>query len=228
MEKQNVKEILKKLEKLGSEKNRKGMQKFGINIENAFGISVTNLRKLAKEIGKNHQLAIELWNTGNHEAKHLASMIADPKLVTKSLMNKWVKDFNSWDICDGTCSNLFRKTPYAKVKIFEWAKSNKEFVRRTAFSLIAYLAVHDKKRNDEEFLEFFELIKKYSNDERNFVKKAVNWSLRQIGKRSKYLNEKAVLVAKEIKQMDSKTSKWIANDALRELTNPKTLNRIKN
>ncbi|MCX7875161.1 MAG: DNA alkylation repair protein [Melioribacteraceae bacterium] len=222
------KEIISILKKNGSEYNRQGMKRYGINVDKAFGISVTNLRKLAKQIGKNHDLAIELWETGYHEARHLASMIAVPKLVTKSLMNKWVKDFNSWDICDGTCSNLFCKTPYAVDKIFEWSKSNKEFVRRTAFSLIAYLAVHDKKRNDEDFLLFFELIKKYSTDERNFVKKAVNWSLRQIGKRSRSLNEKAIQLAEDIKQIDSRSAKWIANDAIKELKNPKTLARIKN
>lgn len=139
-------EIITYLRKNGSEYNRKGMKRYGINVDNAFGISVTQLRKLAKQIGKDHNLAIELWDTGFHESRHLASMIADPKHVTKSLMNKWVKDFNSWDICDGTCSNLLCKTPFAYEKVFEWSKSNKEYVRRTAFSLIAYLAVHDKKK----------------------------------------------------------------------------------
>ncbi|MDF1611907.1 DNA alkylation repair protein [Stygiobacter electus] len=223
-----VAEIISYLKKNGSEYNRQGMKRYGINVENAFGISVIHLRKLAKQIGKDHNLAIKLWDTGCHEARHLASMIADPKLVTKSLMNKWVNDFNSWDICDGTCSNLIRKTPFAYEKIFDWCKNKKEFVRRTAFSLIAYLAVHDKKRNDDDFINLFEIIKKYSTDERNFVKKAVNWSLRQIGKRSKYLNQKAIELANEIKLLDSKSARWIANNALRELTDAKVLARIKN
>lgn len=220
-------EIIAYLKKNKNEHNRQGMKRYGINVENAFGISVKQLRILAKQIGKNHQLAIKLWETGYHEARHLASMIAEPELVTKTLMNKWVKDFNSWDICDGTCSNLFSKTSFAYEKIFEWSKSNKEYIRRTAFSLIAYLAVHDKKRNDDDFINLFEIIKKYSTDERNFVKKTVNWSLRQIGKRSKYLNQKAIELANEIKQLDSKSARWIANDAIRELTNPKVIARIK-
>ncbi|MDQ7818578.1 MAG: DNA alkylation repair protein [Melioribacteraceae bacterium] len=217
-----VKEIIAELKKNGSEYNRQGMKRFGINVDKAFGVNVPVMRALAKKIGRNHDLALKLWGSGYHEARHVATMIADPKLTTKALMNKWIKDFNSWDIVDGSCSNLFRKTDYAYDMIPKWAKSNKEFVRRTAFSMIAYLAVHDKKRSDEEFLQFFPLIKKYSTDERNFVKKAVNWSLRQIGKRSSFLREHAIKLAEEIKTIDSKSARWIANDALRELTNPKT------
>lgn len=214
--------VIDELKKHGSEYNRQGMARFGINAEKAFGVNVPVMRALAKKIGKNHKLALKLWESGYHEARHVASMIAEPKLLTKSQMNKWVKDFNSWDIVDGTCSNLFRKSPYALEKIFEWAEKKQEFIRRTGFSLIAYLAVHDKKRNDVEFLQFFPLIKKYSIDERNFVKKAVNWSLRQIGKRSPFLKEKAVELAEEIKTIDTKSARWIANDALRELKNSKT------
>jgi len=154
-----VEDVIIELKKHGNKKNREGMARFGINVEKAFGMNVPIMRKLAKQIGKNHQLAIDLWESGWHEARHVASMIADPKLVTRSLMNKWVKDFNSWDICDGTCSNLFCRTPFAYNKVFEWAKRKEEFVRRTAFSLIAYLAVHDKKRDDKEFLPFLPLIK---------------------------------------------------------------------
>lgn len=220
-------QIIKELKKHGNEYNLQGMARFGINVEKAFGMNVPVMRNLAKKIGKNHKLALELWASGWHEARHVASMIDDPKLVTKTQMNKWVKDFNSWDLCDGTCSNLFRKTPYAFEKVFEWADRKEEFVRRTAFSLIAYLAVHDKKRDDKDFLLFFPLIKKYSVDERNFVKKAVNWALRQIGKRSKYLNKEALKHAKEIQALDTKSARWIANDAIRELTNPKILARIK-
>lgn len=222
-----VKEIISELKKNGSEYNREGMKRFGINVDKAFGVNVPVMRKLAKKIGRNHDLALKLWKSGYHEARHIATMIADPKLTTKSLLNEWVKDFNSWDIADGSCSNLIRKTDYAYDLIPRWAKSKKEFIRRTAFSLIAYLSVHDKKRNDEEFLQYFPLIKKYSTDERNFVKKAVNWSLRQIGKRSSFLNEQAIQLAGEIKLIDSKSARWIANDALRELKNHKTFNRNK-
>jgi len=223
-----VDEVIQELKKFESSHNREGMKRFGINVEKAFGISVTKLRSIAKKIGKDHQLAIQLWNSEIHEARILASMVDDPNLVTKSQMNNWVKDFNSWDLCDQVCSNLFCKTSYADDKIFEWSKSKKEFIRRAAFSLIACLAVRDKKRRDEEFLIFFDLIKKYSTDERNFVKKSVNWSLRQIGKRSLFLNTKSINLTKEILMLNSNSAKWIAKDAIRELTNPNTIKRIKN
>lgn len=223
-----VDEVIQELKKFESNHNREGMKRFGINVEKAFGISVTKLRSIAKKIGKDHQLAIQLWNSEIHEARILASMVDDPNLVTKSQMNNWVKDFNSWDLCDQVCSNLFCKTSYAEDKIFEWSKSKKEFIRRAAFSLIACLAVRDKKRRDEEFLIFFDLIKEYSTDERNFVKKAVNWSLRQIGKRSLFLNAKSIDLAKEIHELSSTSAKWISKDAIRELTNQDTLKRIKN
>lgn len=219
---QTVKSVLAELKKQGSEYNRQGMARFGINVQKAFGVNVPVMRAIAKKIGKDHELAIKLWDSGNHEARHVATMIADPKLTTKALVNKWAKDFNSWDIVDGACSNLLHKTDFAYELIPKWSKRKEEFVRRTAFSLIAYLAVHDKKRNDVEFLQFLPLIKKYSTDERNFVRKAVNWSLRQIGKRSFFLREEAVKCAEEIKAIDSKSARWIASDALRELNNPKT------
>ena len=220
-------EIISELKKHYNPKNIEGMKRYGINVDKAFGLNAPTLYAISKRIGKNHELALELWETGYHEARHIAAMIDDPKLVTKSQMNRWVKEFNSWDIVDGTCSNLFRKTPYAIEKIFEWCERKEEYNRRTGFSLICYVAVHDKKRDDKDFIQFFPLIKKYSIDERNFVKKAVNWALRTIGKRSKFLNKKALKLAKEIQTIDSKSARWIAKDAIRELTNPKILARIK-
>jgi 3-methyladenine DNA glycosylase AlkD len=220
-------EIIAELSKNRNQKNIDGLARYGINVEKAFGLGAPFMYALAKRIGKNHDLALELWESGFHEARHIATMIDDPGLVTKSQMNKWVRDFNSWDICDGTCSNLFRKTPYAIKKIFEWCDRKEEYVRRAGFSLIAYVAVHHKTRNDDEFLEFFPIIKKHSGDERNFVKKAVNWALRQIGKRSLYLNKAAVKVAKEILETDSRSARWIAKDAIKELTDPKVIARLK-
>jgi len=220
-------EIISELKKHSNPKNIEGMKRYGINVDKAFGLNAPTMYAIAKRIGKNHKLALELWETGYHEARHIAAMIDDPKLVTKSQMNRWVKDFNSWDIVDGTCSNLFRKTPYAIEKIFEWCERKEEFIRRAGFSLICYVAVHDKKRDNKDFLQFLPLIKKYSVDERNFVKKAVNWALRTIGKRSKFLNKEALKLAKEVQALDSKSARWIANDAIRELTNPKILARIK-
>lgn len=222
-----VAEVIDELRQHYNPRNLEGMARYGINVDKAFGVNVPVLRALAKKIGTDHELALKLWASGYHEARHIATMIDDPKLVTKTQMNKWTRDFNSWDICDGACSNLFRFTPYAYEKVFEWAERKEEFIRRTGFSLIAYLSVHDKKRDDKDFLKFLSLIKKHSGDERNFVKKAVNWALRQIGKRSKFLNKEVLKLAREIKTLDSKSAKWIANDAIRELTNQRILARIK-
>ncbi len=215
----DIEKIINKLKKLGSKKNREGMARFGIETRYAFGINVTTLRKLAKEIGKDHKLAQELWRTKFHEARILACLIDEPDKVTKKQMDVWVKGFNSWDLCDQCCSNLFDKTPFAWKKAIEWVKSNKEFVKRAGFTTMAVLAVHDKEAPDSKFIKFFPIIKKYSTDERNFVKKAVNWALRQIGKRNFDLRKKAIKTAEEIlkEYPDSKSAKWIANDALREL-----------
>ena len=211
-----IEEIKKYLKPLGSEKNRIGMQRFGIRFENAYGVNIPVLRKLAKEYKPNHEFALELWKTKIHELMLLAIFIDDYKQVTLKQMDKWVKDFASWDICDQCCSNLFDKTPYAFDKIFEWTKSKEEFIKRAGFVLIATMSVHNKKIDYEVFLEFFPLLEREAWDERNFVKKAVNWALRQIGKRSKYLFDEAIKVAERIGQQDSKSAKWIASDALRE------------
>ncbi|MBL7206408.1 MAG: DNA alkylation repair protein [Candidatus Aenigmarchaeota archaeon] len=210
-------EIVEKLKEQSVPEDREGMKRFGIDTSKALGIRIPILRKMAKEIGKNHQLAQELWDTDLHEIRILASMIDDPKLVTEEQMDQWVKGFNSWDICDQCCMNLFDKTEFAKAKALEWSSKEEEFVRRAGFALMASLALHRNKHNDEYFMEFFPMIKEKSTDERNFVKKAVNWALRQIGKRNLVLNEAAIKTAEEIQNMDSKSAKWIAMDALREL-----------
>src|SRR5437870_2383840 len=193
-----------------------GMAKFGIRPAHALGISIPTLRKMAKEIGRNQPLALELWDSGIHEARILASMIDDPRLVSAQQMEGWVNDFDSWDVCDQVCGNLFDKTPYAYQKAIEWCHQEKEFVRRAGFVMMAVLAVHDKKAPDEAFASFFPLIKQYANDERNFVKKAVNWALRQIGKRNSHLRALAVECAYDLQKMESKAARWVANDALRE------------
>jgi 3-methyladenine DNA glycosylase AlkD len=194
-----------------------GMARFGIRPAQALGISIPSLRKMAKEIGRNQALALALWDSGIHEARILASMIAEPQLVSAELMEVWVNDFDAWDVCDQVCGNLFDKTPYAYQKATEWCQHEKEFVRRAGFVMMAELAVHDKQVQDEAFLQFFPLIKRYADDERNFVKKAVNWALRQIGKRNSHLRTLALQCAYEIQDMDSKTAHWVAKDALREL-----------
>ena len=213
------KQIIKRLKSSANPKNVAGMARFGINPKGTLGVCVPDMRKLAKEIGKDHKLAQELWKTGIHEARIISGMIDDPAAVTEKQMDSWVKDFNSWDVCDQVCMNLFDKTPYAYDKAKEWAANDREFTKRAGFALMACLAVHDKKAPDSKFMPFFALIKKYSTDDRNFVKKAVNWALRQMAKAKPGLKKKAIETAKELQKMESKSAKWIASDALRELEN---------
>jgi 3-methyladenine DNA glycosylase AlkD len=210
--------IMKKLETFKDRWAIKGMARYGINPKNNYGISVNRLRKMAKEMKIDHELALKLWDSGFRDARILACLIDDPKLVTEKQMDKWANDFNSWDVCDLCCGHLFDKTEFAYKKAFEWSGSEKEFVKRGGFSLMAWLAVHDKDKDDEEFINFLPVIEGAATDERKYVKKAVNWALRQIGKRSVYLNDKALASAGRILQIDLKSAQWIANDAIRELT----------
>ena len=209
-------------------KNIAGMARFGIATKNTYGISVPVLRATAKEIGKDHILAGKLWSSGVHEARILASMIDDPALVTERQMDEWANEFDSWDVCDQCCGNLFDKTKYAYEKALEWSGNDREFVKRAGYALIAYLAVHDTDADDKTLAQFLPIIKKGSDDQRNFVKKSVNWALRQIGKRNLQLNRMAVITAKEIGELESKSAKWIAADALRELQSETILSRLKN
>ena len=218
--------LLAEFEKHRNTANREGMARFGIDSSNAFGIKLPVLRAIAKPYRKNHNLAQELWKTGYHEARLMAIFIDDPKLVTVEQMESWMKDFNSWDIVDQACSHLFSKHPEAYKKVIDWAKLEPEYERRTAFSLLAMLAVHDKKAPDEKFIPLLNVIEQYAFDERNFVKKAVNWALRQIGKRNETLNLAAITCAKRIKEQNSKSGNWIANEALRELTGDAVRSRL--
>ena len=215
------KEIIQQLKSLSNPVAIAGMKRFGIQTKNTFGVSIPHLRKIAKQIGKDHPLAQRLWTSGIHEARILASMVDDPKVMTEKQMEKWVKDFGSWDVCDQCCSNLFDKTSLAYRKAVQWSERDEEFVKRAGFVLMAVLAVHDKEMSDREFVKFLPIIKREATDGRNFVKKAVNWALRQIGKRNLNLNGMAIKTAKEIQKIDSKPAKWIASDALRELTSKK-------
>ena len=220
-------QIINKLKSMSNPKNVEGMTKYGINPKNNLGISIYKLRPLAKEIGINHELSLKLWESGIHDAQLLAIFIANPVQVTEKQMDSWVKDFDSWDVCDQACTSLFDLTPYANKKVFEWAKDEKEFVKRAAFSTIAGLAVHDKKSDDEKFEKFFPMIKRESDDNRKYVKKAVNWALRNIGKRNLNLNKKAIKIAEEIQKIDSKSAKWIASDTIRELNSEKVKQKLK-
>jgi len=219
-------DVLKKLKSLSNPEAVKGMARYGINPKNNLGVSINKLRPIAKEIGKNHDLALKLWDSGIHDARLLACFIEDPAKVTSKQMDSWAKDFDSWDVCDQACTSLFDLTPLAWTKAFEWAECNEEFVKRAAFSLIAGLAVHEKRADDEKFEQLFPLIKKHSIDEHNYVKKAVNWALRNIGKRNLALNKQMIKLSEDILKIDSKSAKWIARDALRELTSEKVKERL--
>jgi 3-methyladenine DNA glycosylase AlkD len=220
--------LVDKLKSLADPSALPGMAQFGISVEHALGgISTPVLKKLAREIGPNHALAGELWKTSIHEARHLAAMIDEPDKVTEAQMERWARQFESWDICDGCCGTLFDKTRFAYAKAMEWSRRKEEFVKRGGFALMAVLAVHDKQASDTKFLKFLPATKRECRDERNFVKKAVNWALRQIGKRNLSLNEAAVTMARRIQNIDSRSARWIAADALRELTGEAVQRRLR-
>jgi 3-methyladenine DNA glycosylase AlkD len=203
-------EIISRLESLGDPARALGMARYGINSENALGVSMPALRKTAGEIGKDHDLAALLWDSGIHEARILACLIEEPSVVTASQADAWVEQFDSWDICDQCCMNLFWQTPFAYDKCFEWAGRGAEFAKRAGFALIARIAWSDKS----------------ATDERNFVKKAVNWALRQIGKRNAALNALAIETSRELKGSDSSSARWIGSDALRELQSAAVQKRL--
>ena len=218
--------VLQRLKALSDPTAVEGMARYGINPENTLGVSIPNLRAMAREIGKDHDLAQDLWASGIHEARILASMIEDPGQATEEQMNRWVRDFDSWDVCDQCCMNLFEKTEFAYRKAVEWSEKDKEFVKRAGFVMMARMAVSDKKAGNDKFEPFFPIIRREAGDERNYVKKAVNWALRQIGKRNASLNRKAIEAAGEIQRMDSKSARWVASDALRELTSESVRKRL--
>ena len=223
----NYTDVLKKLKSLSNPKAVAGMARFGINPDNTYGVSIPNLRKMAKEIRKDHNLAQQLWSSGIHEARILAGMIDEAEIVTEKQMEGWVRDFDSWDVCDQVCMNLFEDTPFASKKAVAWSKRKEEFIKRAGFVLMARLSVSNKKADDKQFEKFLPIIKRESADNRNFVKKAVNWALRQIGKRNLRLNKKAIETAKEIQKIDSKAARWVASDALRELKNEAVQRRLR-
>lgn len=219
-------EVLSILRSEGNPRNVEGMARFGITSTKAFGVSAPFIRSLAKKIGRDHELALRLWATGILEARAVAALIGDPGRVTKSLMNSWVKDFDNWAVCDGACGILFDKSPFAYEMAFAWTKRKEEFVKRAGFVLMAALAVHDKDASDTSFRKFLPVIVRGSTDPRNFVKKGVNWALRQIGKRDLNLNTAAIKTARRIRTMDSSAARWIAADALRELESAAVRTRL--
>lgn len=217
----NVEYVIKKLEEFSNPEEVEGMARFGISPKRTYGIRMPVLKSIAKEYEKSHELARELWEIDTRETRIIASLVDIPQAVTSQQMDSWVNEFDYWEICDQCCINLFRKTEFAYDKVYEWTKDDKEFVKRAGFALIATLAVHDKKEDDETFENLLKLTKREACDERNYVKKAVNWAIRQVGKRNKNLNKSAVSIAEEIDKIDCKSAHWIAKDALRELNSEK-------
>jgi 3-methyladenine DNA glycosylase AlkD len=219
-------EVLERLRALESPKDREGMARFGINPAHALGISVAKLRVIGKEIGRDHDLALELWASGVHEARILATIVDDPKLVTEQQMRSWVEDLDSWDLCDQACMNLFWRTSSGIDLALEWTERDEVFVKRAGFAIMARLATKKANAPDEVLESFLPVIERASDDDRNFVRKAVNWALRQIGKRNVHLNGLAIDAAERIRERGTKSARWIANDALRELTSEKIRARL--
>ena len=213
----SVGRVVAELRRLGTKRNVEGMARYGIRAKKVFGDSKPKLDSLAKEIGKNHALGLELWSTGIQDAKILAGLISEPEEVTGAQMELWVRDFDNWDSCDGTCCHLFVFADAAWEKAFAWTERKEEFQKRGGFALVAYLAYRDKDAADSKYLEFLKVIEREAGDERNFVRKAVNWALRNIGKRNVRLNRAAIAVAKRLRKKESRAARWIAADALREL-----------
>ena len=213
----NSGEVLAELRRRANGKVLSGMGRFGIKGKHMLGVSIPEIRQIAKKAGKDHTLAAGLWRSGIHEARILACMIDEPARVTEAQMERWAAGFDSWDLCDQCCGSLFDKTRYAYSKAMEWSGDRREFVKRAGYSIMASLAVHDKMADDSEFTAFLPFIKMGATDGRNFVRKGVSWALRQIGKRNSRLRIMAIRTAEEIKDMDSGSSGWIASDVLREL-----------
>ena len=224
----SVDEVLERLRGLARPGGREGMGRFGINPERALGVRMPDIRGLAKDLGTDHGLALALWRTEVHEARILASMVADPERVTERQMESWVRGIDSWDVCDQVCGNLFDRTPFARAKSIEWAGRDQEFVKRAGFAIMAWRAVHDRDAGDDDFLELLPVIEREASDPRNFVKKAVSWALRQIGKRNRRLNRAAAAAAKRLAEKgESPEARWVGRDALRELTSEPVRSRLR-
>ncbi len=220
-------EVMNRLDKNGDKDKAEMMAAYGIKTENNLGNNVTALRKFARKIGRDHSLALELWDTSIRDARLLASFIDEPDMVTEIQLDQWAEDFDSWDVCDTVCGSLFDKTPYLHKKIREWAVREEEFVKRAGFALLAWWIKHDKEASDDEILVYMPLIKKGAKDHRNYVKKGVSWALRHIGKRNKHLNREAIKAAQELAREEDKSARWVGKDALRELSSDKVKARLK-
>ncbi len=218
--------VLNQLKSYAQPEQLEGLARYGMAVQYRLGVKVPDLRKMARQLGKDHSLAIQLWKTGIAEARILASMVDEPWQLTEQQMDDWAADFDSWDVCDQVCMNLFDKTPLAWNKVREWSRREEEYVRRAAYALLACLAWHDKQAPDEYFIELIPLGKAGASDGRNYVKKTVSWALRNIGKRNRKLNRVALATAEELASMDSSAARWISRDAIRDLTSDATRRRL--
>ena len=218
---------LRQLRALGERRNVEGMARFGIRAKIVYGVAKPKMDALAAKISRDHGLASQLWESGVHDARILAGMIDDPRQVTARQMDRWVRDFDNWDVCDGTCCHLFAHTPLAWRKALQWSRRSPEFQKRAGFALMAYLAVHDKRASDRKFVKLLPIIRRQARDDRNFVRKAINWALRQIGKRNLNLNRAAIREAERVSRIDSSIARWIAADALRELRSEAVQRRLR-
>lgn len=218
--------VLAWLRRRGTRANVKGMARFGITSPKAFGVSMETMRPLVKSLGRDHALAAALWKTGWHEARIVASLIDEPERVTPAQMNRWARAFNNWAVCDSVCFHLFDRTPHAWQQAGQWSRDESEFIKRAAFVLMAGLAVHDRTTPDPPFVRLLPIIERGATDDRNFVKKAVNWALRQIGKRNITLNGAAITMAQRLTTADHAAPRWVGKDALRELTSPAVQKRL--
>jgi len=224
---ERARDVVRTLERMGDRSRLEGMARFGIDTTRAVGVTVTELRRFARDIGHDHELAAALWASGVHEARLLASLVDEPAMVSEAQMEAWVADLDSWDVCDGVCGNLFDRTPFALDKAVEWSSREPEFEKRAAFALMASAAVHRRDLPDAAFASLLRVIRAQATDERNYVKKAVSWALRQIGKRSSGLNPLAVRTAQQIGRIDSRAARWVARDALRELRSDAVQTRLR-
>ena len=221
-----VRRAVAELIRHGDRRNVDGMARFGIRAKKIYGVSKPQLDEIARRIGKNHDLGRKLWGTGIHDARLLGMLICEPSRVTAMQMERWVRDFDNWDICDGTCCHLFVDAAPAWTKAFTWATRHGEFEKRAGFALAAFLAIHDKEASDPFFRKFLKRIEREAGDDRNFVRKAVNWALRNIGKRNSHLNRQAITTAERIRRKGTPTGRWIASDALRELRSEAVQRRL--
>lgn len=224
---EQVRSALASLKKLSTKKDRDNLARFNIATDKAFGVSMSNVQKVAKGLGRNHELALALWETGWYEARLLTAFVDEPARITPAQMDRSAREFDNWALCDTLSFKLWDQTPHAWAKVKAWSGKREEFVKRTAFALLWSLTVHDKGAGNEQFVRGLALIEHAATDERHFVKKAVNMALRAVGKRNAVLHAAATAVARRLATFPESGARWIGTDALRELTSPAVVARLK-